>query len=74
MPFQLPGAWHRAPHRAPGRGRVTRDWSLVWVAHAQGASGALLYRPSLVSNTVSMHATATGKAWLAAMPEEEALQ
>ena len=44
------------------------------VAHAQGASGGLLYQPSLVSNTVPIHATATGKAWLAAMPEEEALQ
>jgi len=36
--------------------------SLVWVAHAQGATGGLLYQPSLASNTVPLYATASGKA------------
>jgi len=48
--------------------------SLVWVAHAQGATGGLLYQPSLVSNTVPLYATATGKAWLATLDPEDAVQ
>jgi DNA-binding IclR family transcriptional regulator len=48
--------------------------SLVWVAHAQGASGGLMYQPSLTSNTVPLFATASGKAWLATLPTDEALQ
>ena len=42
--------------------------SLVWVAHAQGAKGGLMYQPSLASNTVPLYATASGKAWLATLP------
>lgn len=48
--------------------------SLVWVAHAQGATRGLVYQPSLASNTVPLYATATGKAWLATMDPEEALR
>ena len=48
--------------------------SLVWVAHAQGASGGLMYQPSLTSNTVPLFATASGKAWLATLPTEEAMR
>lgn len=48
--------------------------SLVWVAHAQGATRGLLYQPSLNSNTVPLYATATGKAWLATLDAEQALQ
>jgi len=48
--------------------------SLVWVAHAQGATRGLLYQPSLASNTVPLYATATGKAWLATMDWDEALR
>jgi DNA-binding IclR family transcriptional regulator len=48
--------------------------SLVWVAHAQGASGGLIYQPSLTTNTVPLHATASGKAWLATLPTDQALQ
>jgi IclR family acetate operon transcriptional repressor len=44
--------------------------SLVWVAHAQGAKGGLMYQPSLGTNTVPLYATASGKAWLATLPEE----
>ena len=51
---------------APGGGRRP---SLVWVAHAQGASERLMYQPSLTTNTVPLYATASGKAWLATLPE-----
>jgi DNA-binding IclR family transcriptional regulator len=47
--------------------------SLVWVAHAQGASGGLVYQPSLTSNTVPLFATASGKAWLATLPTDQAM-
>lgn len=48
--------------------------SLVWVAHAQGASGGLVYQPSLATNTVPLYATASGKAWLATLDTEHAIQ
>ena len=53
---------------------VVDGHSLVWVAHAQGASGGLMYQPSLTSNTVPLFATASGKAWLATLPTEEAMR
>jgi DNA-binding IclR family transcriptional regulator len=52
---------------------VDRD-SLVWVAHAQGAVSGLLYQPSLTTNTVPLYATASGKAWLATLANEQAIQ
>ena len=48
--------------------------SLVWVAHAQGASGGLVYQPSLTTNTVPLYATASGKAWLATLGSEHAIK
>jgi IclR family acetate operon transcriptional repressor len=48
--------------------------SLVWVAHAQGATGGLVYHPSLTSNTVPLYATASGKAWLATLKSDAAVQ
>ena len=48
--------------------------SLVWVAHAQGASGGLVYQPSLTTNTVPLYATASGKAWLATLGSERAIR
>ncbi|WP_051416366.1 IclR family transcriptional regulator [Paracoccus sp. J55] len=47
---------------------------LVWVAHAQGARGGLMYQPALQSDTVPLHATASGKIWLSTLPVEEAVQ
>ena len=47
--------------------------TLVWVAQAQGASGGLLYQPSLASNTVPLYATASGKAWLATLKTDQAI-
>jgi IclR family acetate operon transcriptional repressor len=48
--------------------------SLVWVAHAQGATGGLVYQPSLTTNTVPLYATASGKAWLATLGGERAIR
>ena len=53
---------------------VVDGHSLVWVAHSQGASAGLMYQPSLTSNTVPLFATASGKAWLATLPADWALQ
>jgi IclR family transcriptional regulator, acetate operon repressor len=53
---------------------VVNGHSLVWVAHAQGASGGLVYQPSLSSNTVPLYATASGKVWLATLGSEQAVR
>ncbi|MER9020118.1 IclR family transcriptional regulator [Mesorhizobium sp. M0898] len=45
---------------------------LVWVARAQGAVNGLKYDPDM-GQEIILHATANGKAWLATLPEEEAL-
>lgn len=46
---------------------------LVWVAKAQGARYGLKYDPDTGMHVV-LHATATGKAWLSTLPEEDALR
>jgi DNA-binding IclR family transcriptional regulator len=46
---------------------------IAWVAKAQGAAGGLRYEPQM-GQAVVLHATATGKAWLATLPENEALR
>src|SRR5258706_15174088 len=48
--------------------------ALVWIAHAQGATGGLLYQPSETMGTVPLFATASGKAWLATLAPDDALQ
>ncbi len=48
--------------------------SLVWVAHAQGATGGLVYQPSLSTNTVPLYATASGKAYLATLGGEKSIR
>ena len=53
---------------------VVDGHALVWVAHAQGASSGLMDQPSLMSNTVPLFATASGKAWLATLPTDEAMK
>jgi DNA-binding IclR family transcriptional regulator len=45
---------------------------LTWVAKAQGARSGLRYDPDM-GREVILHATATGKAWLATFEENEAL-
>jgi DNA-binding IclR family transcriptional regulator len=50
---------------------------LVWVAKAQGARSGLRYDPDIDQDTghdVVLHSTATGKAWLATLPEEDAMR
>ncbi len=56
---------------------VVEGEKLVWVAKAQGARSGLRYDPGQDHDTgreVVLHATATGKAWLATLPEPEALR
>lgn len=56
---------------------VVEEDRLVWMAKAQGARSGLRYDPDLDHDTghdVVLHATATGKAWLATLPEAEALR
>ncbi len=52
---------------------VVEDENLVWIARAQGATAGLRYDPPMGTEIV-LHATATGKAWLASLPETEALR
>ena len=63
-----------AQSREFARLAVVDGQSLTWVAQAQGASGGLVYQPSLGTSTVPLYATATGKAWLATLPAEQAMQ
>ena len=48
--------------------------TLVWIAHAQGASGGLLYQPAETTGPVPLFATASGKAWLATLSVNDAVQ
>lgn len=48
--------------------------ALVWIAHAQGATGGLLYQPAETTGTVPLFATATGKAWLSTLEPNDAVQ
>lgn len=52
---------------------VVEGGSLTWIARAQGATAGLRYEPPMGMGPV-LHATATGKAWLASLPEAEALR
>lgn len=47
--------------------------TITWVGRAQGAVAGLRYDPDM-GNEVVLHTTATGKAWLASLAEEEALR
>ena len=46
--------------------------TLLWIAKAQGSLSGLKYDPDL-GQAVVLHATATGKAWLATLDEDEAV-
>lgn len=52
---------------------VVENDGLVWVAKAQGARHGLRYDPDTGLNVI-LHATAVGKAWLATLPEKDALR
>lgn len=47
--------------------------TVAWVSRAQGAVNGLRYDADM-GQEVALHATATGKAWLATLPEEEAVR
>ena len=56
---------------------IVEDDRLVWIAKAQGARFGLRYEPQPDHDTgrpVVLHATATGKAWLASLDDEQALE
>jgi IclR family acetate operon transcriptional repressor len=46
--------------------------TLIWIAKAQGSLSGLRYDPDM-GQPVVLHATSTGKAWLATLPEEQAV-
>ena len=46
----------------------------MWIAHAQGATGGLVYQPAETTGTVPLYATASGKAWLATLRPNDAVQ
>lgn len=46
---------------------------MTWIASAQGATGPIRYDP-VKGHDLPLHATAMGKAWLATLPEAEALR
>jgi IclR family transcriptional regulator, acetate operon repressor len=52
---------------------VVEGEHLAWIARAQGATLGLRYEPPM-GREVVLHATATGKAWLATLPEQDALR
>ena len=51
---------------------VVEEDEMIWVAKSQGATSAIRCDP-ISGRHVPLHATAMGKAWLASMPEKEAL-
>ena len=52
---------------------VVEGDDLVWVARAQGATSGLRYDPDM-GQIIVLHATATGKAWLSMLSENDALR
>jgi len=52
---------------------VANGDTLLWVAKSQGALSGLRYDPDM-GQTVVLHATAAGRAWLSTLDEDEAVQ
>lgn len=52
---------------------VLANGNLTTIAHSQGAQGSLVCQ-SRIFPILPLHVTASGKAWLATLPEEEALK
>lgn len=50
---------------------VTDNDRLLWIAKSQGARGSVVVDPVMGKN-VALHATASGKIWLASLPVEKA--
>jgi DNA-binding IclR family transcriptional regulator len=51
---------------------LVENGTLHWVARSQGATQGLRYDPPM-GTEIALHATASGKAWLATLPDDEAL-
>ena len=51
---------------------LVEEDALIWIAKAQGALSGLRYDPDM-GQAVVLHATASGKAWLATLDEAQAL-
>jgi len=51
---------------------LVEDNALIWIAKAQGSLSGLRYDPDM-GQPVVLHATSTGKAWLATMDEAKAV-
>ncbi|MFM0700746.1 IclR family transcriptional regulator [Paraburkholderia sediminicola] len=51
---------------------VVNEGTLAWLAASQGAAPGLMYSPSMHS-PIALHATSVGKAWLAAMSNDDAI-
>jgi DNA-binding IclR family transcriptional regulator len=52
---------------------VVEDDGLTWIARAQGAQYGLRYDPEM-GTRATLHVTAVGQAWLATLPEDQALR
>jgi DNA-binding IclR family transcriptional regulator len=52
---------------------VLEGGNLIWISKAQGARSAIRYDP-VSGRHAPLHATAMGKAWLATLPEQEAVR
>ncbi|UUZ62601.1 IclR family transcriptional regulator [Polaromonas sp. P1-6] len=51
---------------------LVENAALIWIARAQGSLSGLRYDPDM-GQAVVLHATATGKAWLATLDEAQAV-
>ncbi|MFJ4131496.1 IclR family transcriptional regulator [Pseudomonas cyclaminis] len=52
---------------------VVNEGTLSWLASAQGAAPGLMYSPAM-DKPINVYATANGKAWLASMTDESAIE
>jgi DNA-binding IclR family transcriptional regulator len=55
---------------------AVEDEEMIWLAKAQGATNGVRYEPindPFSGRYVTLHTTGMGKAWLASMPEKEAI-
>lgn len=52
---------------------IVESGEMTWVLKAQGAVSGIRYDP-ISGHQVPLHTTAMGKAWLASMPEDEAVE
>jgi IclR family transcriptional regulator, acetate operon repressor len=61
-----------AQTQALARLALVEGKGMTWVSHAQGAQTGLLYQPAQAAR-VPLHATATGRCYLASLPVDEAV-